>query len=139
MQIEALILRRCYPVPVTFADLRRASQVCEKFAGSFTTRTRWHAALKKATGAVDEVYAVVDGQETLVARVYGGERGWAFEASIGYELVDDICRKADRSGYWQHPHEVRVDFETTRPTHDEVARAVLVGQQVVETGGVVRS
>lgn len=99
MHPEALILRRCYPVPVTFADLRAAYSV---FAESHCRGTRsqmlrairrgkaFHlgtaqarravavltalcnamtTALKQVTGAIDEVYAVVDGREVRVATI----------------------------------------------------------------------
>ena len=101
MHPEALILRRCYPVPVTFADLRAAYVV---FAESHCRGTRAQmlrairrgkafqsgtaqalravgvlamlrhamtAALKQVTNAIDEVYAVADGREVRVAIVRG--------------------------------------------------------------------
>ena len=148
MHPEALILRRCYPVPVTFADLRAARKVlaakrlsaCSHI--TFLTPREvggydWHAALKQVTGALDEVYAVVDGREVRVAMVTDADRngssGWS-----GYNLRD-LFEVADEQGYWACPHEVRLDLSPRPVSHGEVARAVLVGQEALERGGVVRS
>lgn len=109
--------------------------------GAYTSVVHeWAAALKEATGARDEVYAVIDGREHPMSLVYSASSfgNLALNREENAKVLT-LLEKADREGYWQRPHEVRVDFETTRPTHAEVARAVLVGQQVVETGGVVRS
>lgn len=124
MPVESLILRRCYPVPVTFADLMRAA--CEAtteppFSPSPWTHVRngdfselrasimmwWHAAIKEATGAIDEVYAVIDGHEIRVAiassgggaEMVGGPRHIAKD-------IADLLIKADEQGYWERPHEV---------------------------------
>ena len=97
MHPEALILRRCYPVPVTFADLRAAYDVAMKMGRDNIDKeyraTRkamargevppepsmlsdfWPAALKQVTSALDEVYAVVDGREVRVAVVMDAPSG----------------------------------------------------------------
>jgi hypothetical protein len=153
MNPEALILRRCYPVPVTFADLRAAASLLEviipppwliqwRDASSTKYRSevlsRWHAALKQVTGAIDEVYAVVDGREVRVAIVKDGGHV-AFDEVKRIPHVWDLLTHADEQGYWERPHEVRLDLSTRPVSHGEVARAVLVGQEALERGGVVRS
>ena len=171
MHPEALILRRCYPVPASFADLRAAYPV---FAESHCRGTRAQmlrairrgkafqsgtpqairavgvlamlrhamtAALKQVTGAIDEVYAVVDGREVRVA-VAGGADEFQAVSDLGWgqqEHIADLMDKADRDGYWERPHEVRLDLSPRPVSHGEVARAVLVGQEALERGGVVRS
>ncbi len=157
MTPEALILRRCYPVPVTFADLRAAhvllpshdvmNEIWRKggrvVGGSACLPAIcWHAALKEATGAIDEVYAVVDGREVRVA--IAGPHGaalcgaWSDIRKVEFRLCD-LLDAADRAGYWERPHEVRIELQERTLTHDEVARAVMVGQECMERGGVVRS
>lgn len=67
----------------------------------------WHAAIKEATGAIDEVYAVIDGREVRVAiasngggvEMVGGPRHIAKD-------IADLLIKADEQGYWERPHEV---------------------------------
>lgn len=145
MHPEALILRRCYPVPVTFADLRAAANVFRTcHLRTFLQRGRmlvmWAAALKVQTSAIDEVYAVVDGREVRVAVANGGH---AFEVvgeadKFTRVLIDSLLTEADEAGYWERPHEVRLDLSPRPVSHDEVARAVLVGQEAMERGGVVR-
>lgn len=163
MHPEALILRRCYPVPVTFADLRAAHATVIPNGVSFTfwrrahkhinvdvrnvaratvsgIRNEWHAALKRITGAIDEVYAVVDGREVRVAMAGGADEFQAV-SDLGWrqqEHIADLMDKADRAGYWERPHEVRLDLSPRPVSHGEVARAVLVGQEALERGGVVR-
>ena len=159
MHPEALILRRCYPVPVTFADLRAAHaafwhcvlprKVAPSESHKMYTRIRWTAALKQVTGAHDEVYAVVDGREVRVAVVMdaplGGVGGRDEYATGGPEWrtskrdVRNLLEVADEQGYWARPHEVRFDLSPRPVSHGEVARAVLVGQEALERGGVVRS
>ena len=100
-----LILRRCYPVPVTFADLRAT------FVGKHLmySRTNWTAALKAQTGALDEVYAVVDGREVRVATMDRGN----FETVADWlhrRALSDLAEHANREGYWERPHEVRLDL-----------------------------
>lgn len=136
MNPEALILRRCYPVPVIFADLRRACHAMREgwFRGNELDRTAWSAELKEVTSAIDEVYAVVDGREVRVAIVSNGH---TFKAvgdldKFGRVLVDSLLAVADEQGYWERPHEVRLDLSQKPVTHDEVARAVLVGQEYAE-------
>lgn len=144
MHPEALILRRCYPVPVTFADLRAAYDlVCERTEGNEEELRgcldAWCQSLKEITGAIDEVYAVVDGREVRVATTSQGTWLWlSQEVSIGAEMWD-LLEHADRNCYWEHPHEVRLDLSPRPVSHGEVARAVLVGQEALERGGVVRS
>lgn len=132
--MEALILRRNYPVPVTFADLRRAATSIQcppafwwptwswfkKWGGKVALteiKTWWHAALKSATGATDDVYAVVDGHEVHVGRAYGGASGFSYEASIPLDgAIHDLMIKADERGYWERPHEVRLDLQERAPS-----------------------
>ncbi len=143
MNPEALILRRCYPVPVTFADLRAARVVlnnpygCKSYCRCDLAVTLWVAALKQATSALDEVYAVVDGREVRVATAnpHGEQLHWLVDGApviAAYDLLD----KADRAGYWEHPHEVRLDLSPRPVSHNEVAKAVLVGQEYVERHAV---
>ena len=115
MPVESLILRRCYPVPVTFTDLRRAYESVlpgvrpwyAKHAYDINIVTAWHAVIKEATGAIDEVYAVIDGHEVRVAiasngggvEMVGGPRHIAKD-------IADLLIKADEQGYWERPHEV---------------------------------
>ncbi len=185
MHPEALILRRCYPVPVTFAERRQAylempenliaisvhhveylakygtwpkcrpsaTQISE-MRGSMAkvaadTRRMYVSALKQVTDALDEVYAVVDGREVRVAVVMdaplGGVGGRDEYAAGGPEWrtskrdVRNLLEVADEQGYWARPHEVRLDLSPRPVSHGEVARAVLVGQEALERGGVVRS
>jgi hypothetical protein len=125
MNPESLILRR-YSRPVTFADLRAAH---ERLRSTFNDRDRamfrclrgfrhpcylgrfaapWHASIKQVTGAIDEVYAVVDGREVRVAVVTQADRdgaaGWS-----GWPLRT-LLEVADEQGYWDRPHEVRLDL-----------------------------
>lgn len=114
--MEALILRRNYPVPVTFADLRRA------YAKSYDVRWRfkaaflreWHVMLKEDTGATDDVYTVVDGREVHVARTSYDE---VFLTSTPFgEKVAALMEKADEQGYWERPHEVRLVLQERAPS-----------------------
>lgn len=164
MHPEALILRRCYPVPVTFADLRAAYQsrrcascggrgsvgrktthgegVCKScegvgFGGAcvFVSRKAWSFALKQVTSALDEVYAVVDGREVRVATMDCGnfnlltDDGWRMR-----RVLESLQEVADEQGYWERSHDVRLDLSPRPVSHEEVARAVLVGQEYVERG-----
>ena len=144
MHPEALILRRCYPVPVTFADLRAAACATpprwaiahrvQAFRHSkemgCLVRQWWSATLKQVTGAIDEVYAVVDGREVRVAIVELGGRPFASIPGIMGSLIN-LLEVADEQGYWERPHEVRLDLSPRPVSHGEVARAVLVGQGYV--------
>ncbi len=140
MNPEALILRRCYPVPVTFKDLRAAAlsepRAMNCLPWSWSDGKRWwHAALKAATGAIDEVYAVIDGREVRVA--IAGPHGaalcgtWSDIRGVQFRLCD-LLDAADRDGYWERPHEIRIELQERPVTHDEVARAVMVGQEYAE-------
>lgn len=116
--ITSLILRRRYPKPVTFTDLRAAvvganPHAMWKLPWSLADGRRWwHQSLKEVTSALDEVYAVVDGREVRVATLRQGPHGVMLcddDACIPgafRELMD----KADREGYWERPHEVRLDL-----------------------------
>jgi hypothetical protein len=141
MPLEALILRRVFPVPVTFADLRRArcespliapwewELRCGKRSKNairkpgYLTREWWHAAIKEATGALDEVYAVIDGREVRVAIVRSPTDA-CVEALNQREraAVESLLIAADEAGYWQRPHEVRVDLDESQMSHKTMAR-----------------
>lgn len=141
MHPEALILRRCYPVPVTFADLRAAAmsepKAMHTLPWSWSDGKRWwHAAIKAQTGALDEVYAVVDGREVRVAVVPSiGKCARLVEGGITDSTLHNLLEVADEQGYWERPHEVRIDLSPRPVSHGEVARAVLVGQEYVERHG----
>ena len=147
MPTEQLILRRVFPVPVTFADLRAAwpSAVPPGCAYNFWRRAHKHvsvdvrnvaagtvcgmredftAALKEATGAIDEVYAVVDGREVRVAIVNGDSWSWtgALTSVPTRAAIDDLLIKADEAGYWKRPHEVRHVLEESQMSHKTMAR-----------------
>ena len=154
MPTEQLILRRVFPVPVTFADLRRAfyDSFIDGDGGQLQTcraemeraihradkrpnaaknaravlasiHSDWHAAIKEATGAVDEVYAVIDGREVRVAIVEnsGLARILSGGPHIG-ALVNVLMTKADEDGYWQRPHEVRHVLEESQMSTRTMAR-----------------
>lgn len=146
MPTEQLILRRVFPVPVTFADLRRAHaslwyangasmdiplamQVngirlhCVKDCADSGVALGWHAAIKEATGALDEVYAVIDGHEVRVATVDKTGNNIMFRAGTNIDrALGDLLIKADEAGYWQRPHEVRHDIEEPQMSHKTMAR-----------------
>ncbi len=149
MPTEQLILRRVFPVPVTFADLRRAQESDKHFGVGYldswsvlkhskaTKRqgkvlARWHAAIKEATGALDEVYAVIDGREVRVATVNAGQDAesvnwcgaWPANSGVMFRAMESLLIKADEAGYWQRPHEVRHVIEETMMstrTRDRIA------------------
>jgi len=131
MPTESLILRRVYPVPVTFADLRRAAMLPFPFTLQYTTarakkvrRNKWHAALKESTGALDEVYAVIDGHEVRVAIIedQGGNRR-SVGPSVRANEIEALLIKADEAGYWERPHEVVHVVEERPVSRAVVARA----------------
>lgn len=126
--IESIILRRCYPVSVTFADLRRAYW-SNRNHGLATMREMFHTDLKEDLGAIDEVYAVIDGQEVRVATVNGrGETATAnMFGPISAGQAAEILIAADEAGYWERPHEVRVVFQERMMSRAAVERAVNVG------------
>ncbi len=118
--ITSLILRRRYPKPVTFTDLRAAvvganPRAMWKLPWSLADGRRWwHQSLKEVTSALDEVYAVVDGSEVRVAVVR--ENGVEADCSVtafgwGYDFRA-LLEVADEQGYWERPHEVRLDLRT---------------------------
>lgn len=140
MPLEALILRRVFPVPVTFADLRRAQESDKHFGMGYLDSwsvlkhskadkrkgkvlARWHSAIKEATGALDEVYAVIDGREVRVAIVRSPTDA-CVEALNQREraAVESLLIAADEAGYWQRPREVRVDLEESQMSHRTMAR-----------------
>ena len=147
MPTEQLILRRVFPVPVTFADLRRAHDdsihkcpfrepIMARAAAPVGLATWWHAAIKEATGALDEVYAVIDGREVRVALAKGN---CDFEITglscLDYdrERINDLLIKADEAGYWQRPHEVRHMLEESQMSHKTMAR--IAGNSFIVAGG----
>ena len=153
MPTEQLILRRVFPVPVTFADLRRAQESDKHFGMGYldswsvlkhskaTKRqgkvlARWHAAIKEATGALDEVYAVIDGHEVRVAIVIEGARGLVKQmlddSPRMNERINDLLDEAARSGYWQRPHEVRHVLEEPQMSHKTMAR--IAGNSFIVAG-----
>ena len=149
MPTECLILRRVFPVPVTFADLRRAAAFLESnIAGPWCIRwldassakyrtnvaIHWHAAIKEATGALDEVYAVIDGREVRVATVDKTGNNIMFRAGTNIDrALGDLLIKADEDGYWQRPHEVRVDLEEPQMSHKTMAR--IAANSFIVAGG----
>lgn len=126
MHIESLILRRTFPAPVTFADLRRAgltgamcpfwgipwSRIKRGVGSGLVTeiRTWWHAAIKETTGATDDIYALIDGHAVRIATV-DADRLWSWtgarSATPMRAAIANLIDKADEAGYWQRPHEVR--------------------------------
>ena len=151
MPTEQLILRRVFPVPVTFADLRRAQESDKHFGMGYldswsllkhskATRrqgkvlARWHAAIKEAPGALDEVYAVIDGQEVRVATVDKARATIDMrpESNIG-RAFNDLLIKADEAGYWQRPHEVRHTLEESQMSHKTMNR--IAQNSIIAAGG----
>ena len=150
MPTEALILRRTFPVPVTFADLRRAALDMSSppwWAASWMQTKRqvgddgramimqwWHAAIKEATGALDEVYAVIDGREVRVATVDRNASGYTLDSLTHQKsrALHDLMEVADEAGYWQRPHEVRVDLEEPQMSHKTMAR--IAGNSFIVAG-----
>ena len=152
MPTEQLILRRVFPVPVTFADLRRAQESDKHFGMGYldswsllkhskATRrqgkvlARWHAAIKEATGALDEVSAGIDGHEVRAA---GTAREGStdlitedFRAAHSEEMFA-LLEKADEAGYWQRPHEVRHVLEESQMSHKTMAR--IAGNSFIVAG-----
>ena len=152
MPTEQLILRRVFPVPVTFADLRRAQESDKHFGVGYldswsvlkhskaTKRqgkvlARWHAAIKEATGALDEVYAVIDGHEFRVATVDKDSSGYTLD-SLSHQksrALHDLMEKADEAGYWQRPHEVRHVLEESQMSHKTMAS--IAANSIAAAGG----
>lgn len=136
MPTEQLILRRVFPVPVTDADNARANEIMAAAGEHPMDATAWHAAIKEATGALDEVYAVIDGREVRVALAKGN---CDFEITglscLDYdrERINDLLIKADEAGYWQRPHEVRHMLEESQMSHKTMAR--IAGNSFIVAGG----
>lgn len=123
MPLEALILRRVFPVPVTDADNARANDIMAAAGEHPMDAFAWHAAIKEATGALDEVYAVIDGREVRVA-IVRSPTDVCVEALNQREraAVESLFIAADEAGYWQRPHEVRVNLEESQMSHKTMAR-----------------
>ena len=122
--IETLILRRSYPVPVTFADLRAAGHGFWR-----KPSTKVQSLLKEATGATDDIYAVIDGHEVRVATITGsGESATAnLFGCISAGQAANLLIAADEAGYWERPHDVRVVLQERPVSVAAVERAVNVG------------
>jgi len=137
MPTEQLILRRVFPVPVTDADNARAHEIMAAAGDHPMDATAWHAAIKEATGALDEVYAVIDGHEVRVAIVIEGARGLVKQmlddSPRMNERINDLLDEAARSGYWQRPHEVRHVLEESQMSHKTMARTA--GNSFIVAGG----
>jgi len=123
MPLEALILRRVFPVPVTDADNARANEIMADAGEHPMDAFAWHAAIKDATGALDEVYAVIDGHEVRVATVADNSTANILSGGprIG-ALVNTLMTKADEAGYWQRPHEIMHTLEESQMSHCTMAR-----------------
>ena len=146
MPLEALILRRTFPVPVTFADLRLAAEDMGLYPfpsvrwmennghAADANRTAWATAIKEATGALDEVYAVIDGREVRVATVDRDASGYTLDSLTHQKsrALHDLMEVADEAGYWQRPHEVRVDLEEPQMSHKTMAR--IAGNSFIVAG-----
>ena len=141
MHPEALILRRCYPVPVTFADLRAAYMFAHaRVVGIISAIPEiWADALHAVTGSNDAVYAARDGREWRIAYILKHSdytQICPIDADRPTEkVIRNLLEVADEQGYWERPHEVRLDLSPRLVSHGEVARAVLVGQEYVERHG----
>ena len=123
MPTEALILRRTFPVPVTDADNARANEIMAAAGDHPMDAAAWHAAIKESTGALDEVYAVIDGREVRVAIISKAHTMITMHAGTNINRgVNDLLIAADEAGYWQRPHEVRVDLEESQMSHRTMAR-----------------
>jgi hypothetical protein len=129
MPTESLILRRSYPVPVTLSDLKLARLHMYNTMDYIDDRgLAWHTAIKEATGAVDEVYAVIDGREVRVAVIDKVSNVIVMHGGSNIDgVLNDLLIKADEQGYWQNPHEI-VHVLSERPvSFAAVERAVNVG------------
>ena len=79
---------------------------------------------------------MVDGREVRVAVVPSiGKCARLVEGGITDSTLHNLLEVADEQGYWERPHEVRIDLSPRPVSHGEVARAVLVGQEYVERHG----
>lgn len=135
MPTEQLILRRVFPVPVTFADLRAArdDSSCYEWVTK-DPRTVFTATLKRNTGALDEVYAVIDGREVRVAMVDRNASGYTLDSLTHQKsrALHDLMEVADEAGYWQRPHEVRHVLEESQMSHKTMAR--IAGNSFIVAG-----
>jgi hypothetical protein len=125
MPTESLILRRVIPVPVTFADLRRAYN-SQTNHGQVTMHEAFHIDLKDITGAIDEVYAVIDGHEVRVAIIEGmdGDAVGVGPCARAGDITN-LLIKADEAGYWQRPHEVVHHLEESQMSHKTMRRVAI--------------
>lgn len=135
--MEALILRRNYPAPVTFADLRRARAMCTFKPGLCaapayrlpSTNIRWHVALKEATGAHDDISVVTTEGEVRIGAVVDGvpciDSGICGRWSLSIRSTDvtNLVARARDLGYWECPHEVRFELTDAR-ARDTVSHTI---------------
>jgi hypothetical protein len=146
MPTESLILRRVFPVPVTLSDLMRARSACSMLAvRGAALRTsdaatlsvcdeKWHAAIKEATGAIDEVYVVIDGHEVRIATVQDGASAYTgISPCVNESKIADLLIKADEAGYWQRPHEVVHTLEESQMSHKTMGR--IAANSFIAAGG----
>jgi hypothetical protein len=123
MPTESLILRRVFPVPVTHDDNQRASALMESGREHPLDATAWHAAIKEVTGAIDEVYVVIDGHEVRIATVNADRAIYTgVGPAVSFDKLADLLIKADEAGYWQRPHEVVHHLEESQMSHKTMGR-----------------
>ena len=132
---DMLTLRRAFPRPVTYADLKAAYPVLRARYGAFLStanshvahilgrgliREYWHAALKEVTGAIDEVCTTtIDGNEVRVAVVTDGAAIEVdFSAPNLQSVVGDLLDAAERANYWQAPHPITIG-KPAAATHED--------------------
>ena len=81
-------------------------------------RQWWHAALKEATGASDDISAVTTAGEIRIGSVVDGAPcidssicgRWSLAIRQGD--IDNLLVHADDDGYWVCPHEVRLELRS---------------------------
>jgi hypothetical protein len=130
--METLILRRNYPEPVTFADLRRAAvdhmRTCPWWPHSWRrikdpdiiarVNRWWHDAIKEVTGAHDDISVVTTTGEIRIGSVVDGAAHvdpficarWSL--TIRMADIDNLLAHADDDGYWACPHDIRLDLQS---------------------------
>lgn len=131
MPTEAYILRRTFPVPITNADNARANDIMAMAGDHPMDAAAWHTAIKEATGALDEVYAVIDGREVRVATISADTITTRDGTNIDRAL-ESLLIAADEAGYWSRPHEVRIDLEEPQMSHKTMAR--IAGNSFIVAG-----